>query len=92
MKVMHIVSGLAQGGAEAVLCNLVLETNDLQHMVVCLTNHSYYGDRLQRSGVPVVYLGMRGTTIASAFRLLIKIIKDYQPGYFCLSPKNVKLA
>ena len=63
MRVVHVISGLNQGGAEAMLEKLVqagrrLDPDVLQSVVV-LGPLGIVGERLRASGVPVQALGMR---------------------------------
>lgn len=58
MNVLHVISGLSDGGAEAVLHRLV--TNDLSdsHHVVSLTGDGKFGRLLRDAGVTVTTLDM----------------------------------
>lgn len=58
MKVLHIITGLADGGAEAVLFRLITHDTKNQHAVVSLTTEGKYGPALRDRGVPVVALEM----------------------------------
>jgi len=58
MKVLHIITGLADGGAEAVLFRLITHDTKNQHAVVSLTSEGKYGPALRDRGVPVVALEM----------------------------------
>jgi glycosyltransferase involved in cell wall biosynthesis len=53
MKVLHAITGLGQGGAEAVLYRLACASPTIQHEVVSLTGEGHYGPRLRASGIPV---------------------------------------
>jgi glycosyltransferase involved in cell wall biosynthesis len=68
MKVLHIITDLRQGGAEAMLEKLVLAskmvTPDVEHAVVSLRSLGVVGPRLQAAGVPVTALGLDSTTTA----------------------------
>lgn len=70
-SVLHIITGLNDGGAEAALFRLCLaDTHDLHH-VVSLTGAGKYGPLLEGRGIPVTSLNMpRGrVTLAGAWRL-----------------------
>ena len=58
MKVLHIITGLNNGGAETVLFRLC--TNDLQnkHIVISLMDEGKYGPLLLKSGIAVYCLNM----------------------------------
>jgi len=59
LGVMHVITGLGQGGAEAVLCRLVeASSSQVRHVVVSLTDEGVYGARLRDAGVQVHALGM----------------------------------
>jgi glycosyltransferase involved in cell wall biosynthesis len=52
MKVLHIITSLDQGGAEAVLYRLASAKRDgLVHIIVSLKGNGFYGDRLKSAGV-----------------------------------------
>jgi len=60
-KVLHVITGLATGGAERMLERLVLARRDrpLEFRVVSLIRGGAVYDSLRRAGVPVSSLGMR---------------------------------
>lgn len=53
MKVLHIISGLGDGGAEAVLFRLCQSDRSNEHVVFSLTNRGKYGDLLESVGATV---------------------------------------
>jgi glycosyltransferase involved in cell wall biosynthesis len=81
LRVMHIIAGLDQGGAEAVLARLAtFDVPGVQHQVVSLTDDGYFGDRLRQAGVPVQALGMRrGHFSLRAFLVLRRLIAARRP-------------
>ena len=58
MRVVHIISGLRNGGAEAILFRLVTNDPENQHTVVSMMNEGYYGARLRDCNVDLVTLQM----------------------------------
>ena len=77
MKVLHVISGLSDGGAEAVLYRLV--TNDLSdsHHVISLTGEGKYGRMLRDAGVAVTFLDMaRGRVTLRGLRKLLSTVRS----------------
>lgn len=70
-RVVHVITGLGNGGAEAVLYRLVMSDSVFEHRVISLTDAGKYGSLLESAGVPVVCLGMpRGrVTLRGLWRL-----------------------
>lgn len=58
MRILHIITGLNNGGAEAVLYRLVTNDNQNIHQVIALMDKGLYGERLTNSGIPVYALNM----------------------------------
>jgi len=82
MKVLHIISGLNNGGAEAVLYRLVSvgQQSGDQHHVVSLMDRGIYADRLEQAGVVVSTLKMpRGSATLGGLIYLYQLIKRVQP-------------
>lgn len=82
MKVLHVISGLNNGGAEAVLCRLVTvgQQGGDHHHVVSLMDRGIYADRLEQAGVVVSTLEMpRGRVTLSGLISLYQLIKQVQP-------------
>lgn len=72
LRVVHIISGLGQGGAETVLHRLVTAPDqDTEHIVVSMGDNGVFGPRLTSAGIPVYTLGMRGLagTVKGAWQL-----------------------
>lgn len=57
--ICHIITGLNDGGAEAVLYRLISHDSPARHHVISLTGPGKYGPLLQERGVPVTCLHMR---------------------------------
>lgn len=81
LRVLHIITGLGQGGAESVLFRLATypEAN-VEHVVVSLTAEGIYGERLRAAGVAVHVLGMkRGRVSLGGFLALRALIAAERP-------------
>jgi len=79
--VVHIITGLDQGGAEATLYRLIMACGTpAYHSVISLTDEGVYGDRLRMLGVKVESLNMpRGSlSISSLFRLYC-LLRSWHP-------------
>lgn len=61
MTVVHIISGLGQGGAETVLYRLVTAPQDqTRHVVISLGAMDVFGPRLEQADIEVYALHMKG--------------------------------
>lgn len=79
-KVLHIITGLSDGGAEGVLTRLCLNSHQAKHVVVSLMDEGKYGAQLKMGGVPVHCLGMNpGKPSLFKFFKLIRLIRAEQP-------------
>lgn len=59
LHVVHVISGLGQGGAEAVLNRLLGASSDgIRHTVISFTDAGLYGESLRQAGVTLITLGM----------------------------------
>lgn len=81
MKVLHVITDLGQGGAEAVLYRLIAAMpSNVDHCVISLRSEAYYGPRLRALGIPVHALEMpRGRPTLSGYRTLCQRIAEESP-------------
>lgn len=67
--VLHVITGLNDGGAEAVLFNLVLNDQQHIHKVISLMGPGKYGALLEAAGTDVFYVGL-SPSLPSPLKLL----------------------
>ena len=80
MRVAHIITGLTDGGAEAVLYRLCRKCHAHEHLVVSLTEEDKYGPLIRALGVPVVSLRMPpGRVRLSAIWRLRALLREQRP-------------
>lgn len=81
MRILHVITGLGQGGAESVLYRLATYPGTgVEHIVVSLTDDGLYGERLRAAGVAVHALGMkRGRVSLGGFMALRRLIARSRP-------------
>lgn len=82
MKIMQIITGLNNGGAEAVLLRLVANhlQEENQHHVVSLMDRGIYADRLEQAGVTVHTLNFpRGKVTAAGLVQLFRLVRQIRP-------------
>lgn len=80
MKVVHIITGLNNGGAEGVLYRLVTNDKKNQHIVISLMGEGKYGPLLVLNNIKTYYLELsRGKLSLSPIVILNKIIKNEKP-------------
>lgn len=79
MKVLHVITGLAAGGAEQQLRALLPHLNARCEVAV-LTNPGVVADAIKAGGVPVHHLGMRGNRDLSVIGKLARLMRkgDFQ--------------
>jgi glycosyltransferase involved in cell wall biosynthesis len=80
-RVLHIITDLGQGGAEAVLYRLIGATSDgFEHAVVSLHQEGVHGQPLRDRGISVAALGMpRGLVSIEGLRRLRRITAEFRP-------------
>ncbi|MCO8109089.1 glycosyltransferase [Acinetobacter indicus] len=79
MKIVHIITGLNNGGAEGVLYRLVINDKENEHIVVSMMDAGKYGPLLIECGIQVICLEMSGGrfSLSSVIQLYkkLKLIK-----------------
>ena len=79
-RVLHIISGLGQGGAETVLYRLVTASSPQTcHIVVSMSDAGVFGERLQQANIPVYCLNMKGLGFLTGWLALRRLLKKTQP-------------
>ena len=82
LHVVHIISGLGQGGAETVLHRLVTAPGGrARHTVISLGDEDVFGPRLREAGVAVHTLGMKSSIakgLSGPWRLY-KLLRSLRP-------------
>lgn len=79
MKVIHIITGLENGGAEGVLYRLVTQDTTNHHIVISLTDMGKYGNLLSSSKIKVYCINMKKRGMLLCLYSLYRIIKEIQP-------------
>lgn len=80
MKVIHIITGLNDGGAEAVLSRLCAQDLNSDNIVISLSSEGKYGPLLRAKGIEVHTLGMRpNRPLPIALVKLIKLLRKHKP-------------
>ena len=79
--VVHIITGLRQGGAESVLQRLVTVTReDVRHIVVSMMGEGVYGESLRAAGIEVETLLMpRGRLSLRGLVRLYRMLRRLKP-------------
>ena len=75
MRVLHVITGLAAGGAEVQL-RLLLQRTRHDAEVVTLYNAGVVAAQIRADGVPVTDLGMRSNTEVGALARLARIVRQ----------------
>ena len=78
--VVHIISGLGQGGAETVLYRLTTASaNTTRSVVISLGDSGLFGPRLEQAGIPVHCMHMKGWGLLTGVWRLRSLLKRLQP-------------
>lgn len=80
MKIVHIITGLNNGGAEGVLYRLVTNDKSNEHIVISLMDGGEYGPLLEEKNIKAYYLKLsRGKISLSPLFDLKNIIENESP-------------
>jgi glycosyltransferase involved in cell wall biosynthesis len=78
--IIHIITDLGDGGAQAVLFQLCKNDKHFRHIVISLANFDKYGPMLQKLGVLTFTIGMSSKKVNFAGLVqLFKILKQHRP-------------
>lgn len=77
MRVLHVINGLATGGAETVLYRLTTYPSDVEHEIVCLESRASYSAPLEAHGIRVHHLDwVSPLSSVQGFARLHRLIKE----------------
>jgi glycosyltransferase involved in cell wall biosynthesis len=81
MKILHIITGLNRGGAEAVLYRLIAATQDsIEHSVISMLDDGVYGPKLRSIGTKVGVLNMEKLSLHRTLSpQVLRFIRSQQP-------------
>ena len=80
MRILHIITGLGNGGAEGVLYGLVTADKGNTHHVISMMDSGLYGERLIAKGIPVYTLNMCvGPAMIKGLFKLYQLIRTINP-------------
>lgn len=80
MKIVHVITGLNNGGAEGVLYRLVTHDKDNEHIVVSMMDGGKYGPLLKNAGIKVYCLNMEsGKALPQAVLKLLRLLRKINP-------------
>lgn len=80
MRILHIITGLNNGGAEGVLYRLVTTDKRATHFVISMMDSGLYGERLIAKGIQVYTLNMsRSMYVLTGLFRLHQLIRTINP-------------
>ena len=81
LRVVHVIGGLALGGAETLLYRLATQdVPGVKQEVICLGRPDWYSSRLEERGIPVHHLDMNSPLETwSGGRRLRKLLRELRP-------------
>jgi glycosyltransferase involved in cell wall biosynthesis len=81
-RIMHLITGLGTGGAEAMLAKLLegMDSERFESQVLSLITPGPTAEGIRAAGIPVEHLGMqRGVPTPSAFGKLCRLLRKHKP-------------
>ncbi|MCF2908831.1 glycosyltransferase [Pseudoalteromonas sp. DL2-H2.2] len=79
MNILHIITSLGMGGAEAMLYKLIQAQPHHNHIVICLNGDGVYKDRLEDLGVEVICLYPKKLDVFTRLAKLSQRVKSFSP-------------
>ena len=80
LNILHIITGLGNGGAEKTLYRLISTEKCNNHSVISLMDLGVYGEKLRELGYSVEALNMNNSRVKiSRLVVLFKLIRDKKP-------------
>ena len=80
MKILHIITNLENGGAEATLFRLIQNSTDIDHFVIVLGSGGYYTNYFNEIGIIYYTLNFnKPKNVFTAIFQLINLIKTINP-------------
>ena len=82
IRILHVITGLEQGGAEAMLIRLLraLDRAAFDQALVSLTSRGIYGDLVEDAGIPMTVLGIQGAaTLPRGLSRLVRAVRLRRP-------------
>ena len=78
MRVIHIITGLGDGGAENILYKICKHDCLNKHIVISITNEGKYSSILKKMGIKVYCMNMKIYSILKFF-YLIRLLRLLKP-------------
>ncbi|WP_154581755.1 hypothetical protein [Vibrio cholerae] len=83
-KIVHVITGLQQAGAETLLFRLVSSDVENKHVIVSLTSMGYYGEILSKAGFEVHEINFTiGRLLGSSYKLFKVLSKHHTAVVHC---------
>ena len=80
MKILHIISGLNDGGAESLLFNLLCHSEKNINYVISLKGKGKYGKMIEEKGIKIFYFNFSfNLSLITNFINLVKLIRSIKP-------------
>jgi glycosyltransferase involved in cell wall biosynthesis len=82
VKIVHLITGLGNGGAENMLFKLInhIDNDQFETVVISMTDKGFFGEKIKNKGIKLYTLNMKHSKhiFKSLFKLL-KIVKKEKP-------------